>query len=148
MTQWSINVESARKVVKDSRDAFDDLDGIEGKIRAAGGECADAAVEEKIFEALNDCYDRALRPLSVTMVKAGRQAFDGTDAVIDAVVESDIDMGDAWDRELVRSVEKTAQGIDDTPGYTPGESTDTSPVATQTQDPSNPDRNSDGSYRL
>jgi hypothetical protein len=148
MSKWNINVPAALGVVKDAGVDFDPVDGIEKTIQTAGSACCDAAVDERIFTAMNQCYDNALRPLSVTMVKSARSIFSKTKSIINTYDNADLDMGTAGKKAETQAIETKVKGMDDVPSYSPGESTETSPSTSLPADPKNPDRNSEGGYRL
>ena len=148
MSKWNINVRAALGIVKNAGADFDALDGIEKTIQTAGSSCCDAAVDERIFTAMNQCYDNALRPLSVTMVKSGRSIFRKTKSIINTFDNADLDMGTAGKKAETHAIETTIKGIDDIPPYTAGESTATTPSISVPVDPHDPDRTTQGGYRL
>lgn len=148
MSNWKINVPIALGIVKNAGADFDDVDGIEGKIQTAGNACCDAAVDEKIFTAMNQCYDNALRPLSVTMVKSGQSIFAKTKSIINTFDNADLDMGTAGKKAETHAIETKVNAMDDAPSYSAGESTSKNPSVSIPSDPSNPDHTTEGGYRL
>jgi hypothetical protein len=145
---WKIgSLSGARNAVKDARTAFEDLDGIESRIKASGEAAADSALEPDINNALDAAFDNFLRPMSVTMVLAGRHLFDSADSIVNLYDEADMEMGREADAATQAALNAARDDAGDVPDYSAGASTHQGPVVSQAPDPSNAERYTDGGYR-
>ncbi|GHC99254.1 DUF6507 family protein [Zhihengliuella salsuginis] len=121
---WELNQSAAQGAVDGTRTSWSDLDGHENKIQTAMSNCAEAAVEERIFNALNKLYDNAVNPLTVTMIKSGRAAADSAQAVINELKNANEEMTGESQRVVADAIQDSGK----LPDYNPGEGTSTTPT--------------------
>lgn len=147
MSVWNINVDSARGVVKDATTELENLDGIEGRIKASGEAAADAAIEKSINAALDSAYDNFLRPMAVTMVLAGRQLFDGTAGIVNTYAEADLTMSTDADAATDNAMKGILDSMNWSPDYSDAQGTSDVPVLSQPAAPGDPAHYTGGGYR-
>lgn len=123
---YDITPAAALAAIKNARDRFDDIDGIESKIDTTLAAAGTASNESKISSALDDVFDTFARPFVVTMIKSGRQTFTMGENLITTYQQADEDAG-AYSAQkkdtAVTSMEKTLELIDDTPEYSESDTT-------------------------
>lgn len=125
---WTLDADGAQSTIGNTKTVWADLDGHEGKIQNAMSACAEAALEDDIFNALNDLHDNAINPLTVTMIRSGYSAVNGAQNVVNTLKEAD----DEMTSEAKNAVAEAIRGANQTPDYTAGDSTATSPIVTST----------------
>lgn len=106
MSFFRVQSEGARAAVSEARTEWSELQGIETVLTEAMSSAGVASHESKIIVALYSANYDFLRPLTVTMVKAGNQAFDGADQVINVLENASSDQAS----EAMRAIQ-SAKGL-------------------------------------
>lgn len=120
---YDIDTEASRTVVKNARDRFDDMNGMEHSLQGANAKVSDAAQEEDITAALETCYSQFLRPFTVTMIETGKNIFDATDSLINAYDNGDSEMSDRAKSEAVEDMGGAIGQYEDIPNYSETDTT-------------------------
>ncbi|GAB3753101.1 hypothetical protein GCM10027591_01390 [Zhihengliuella somnathii] len=123
---WTLDAGGAQSAIDNTKTEWADLDGHEGKIQTAMSTCAEAALEDEIFNALNNLHDNAINPLTVTMIRSGYSAVNAAQDVVNTLKDSN----DEMTSDAKSAVEDAIRGANQTPDYKPGDSTATTPVLT------------------
>lgn len=120
---WELKQSAAQGAVDRTKSAWADLDGHESKIQTAMSDCAESAVEMDIFNALDNLFDNAIHPLTVTMIKSGRAATNSGQAVINELKDADEEMSGESKRVIADAIDKSGK----LPDYKAGDGTSTTP---------------------